>query len=131
MGKEENEEYISYRVNTYNKYTVFKSSYGGKDYFKIFFEKKNQDGSKVKIYRNLKFVNCEPPQDRDVIRIKKAFEDNYIDPKNKYNDVCILCVMDYEIFKNEEKMKEEAFENFHRTIEENEDFEIGDESLPF
>lgn len=131
MEKEENEEYISYRVNTYNKYTVFKSSYGGKDYFKIFFEKKNQDGSKVKIYRNLKFVNCEPPQDRDVIRIKKAFEDNYIDPKNKYNDVCILCVMDYEIFKNEEKMKEEAFENFHRTIEENEDFEIGDESLPF
>ena len=131
MDNEEKEEYISYRINTYNKYTVYKSSYGGKDYYKIYFEKKNQDGSKTKIYRNLKFVNCEPPEDRDVIRIIKAFEDNYIDPKNKYNDVCVLCVMDYETFKDEDKLKEEAFNNFHRTIEENEELNIDNESLPF
>ena len=92
---DKDEEYISYRVNTVNKYTVFKSSYGGKDYYKIQLEKKQQDGSKLKFYRNLKFVHCEPPQDRDVIRIRKAFE------------------------------------NFHRTIEENENLDFGDESLPF
>lgn len=131
MNKAENEEYISYRINTSNKYMVFKSSFGGKDYYKICFEKKNQDDSKTKIYRNLKFINCEPPRDRDFIRIKKAFEDNYIDPKNRYNDVCILCVMDYEIFKDEEKLREEALENFHRTIEENEKIYTEDEELPF
>lgn len=129
--EEKTEEYISYRINTYNKYTVFKSSYRGKDFYKIYFEKKNQDGSKTRIYRNIKFVNCEPPEDRDLIRIRKAFEDNYIDPRNKYNDVCVIVVMDYELFKDEEKLKEEAFENFHRTIEENEDFNIGEDSLPF
>lgn len=123
------EEYISYRVNTRNKYMVFKSSYGGKDFYKICFEKKNQDGSKIKIYRSIKFVNCEPPQDRDTIRIRKAFEDNYIDPKNKYNDVCVICVMDYEKFEDEEKLKEQAFSNFHRTMDENED--MNDDSLPF
>lgn len=129
--EDKTEEYISYRINTYNKYTVFKSSYGGKDFYKIYFEKKNQDGSKTRIYRNIKFVNCEPPEDRDLIRIRKAFEDNYIDPKNKYNDVCVIVIMDYELFKDEEKMKEEAFENFHRTIEENENLDIGEDSLPF
>ncbi len=129
--EEKTEEYISYRINTYNKYTVFKSSYRGKDFYKIYFEKKNQDGSKTRIYRNIKFVNCEPPEDRDLIRIRNAFEDNYIDPRNKYNDVCVIVVMDYELFKDEEKLKEEAFENFHRTIEENEDFNIGEDSLPF
>ena len=127
--EEKDEEYISYRITTLNKYSVFKSSYGGKDYYKIYFEKKNQDGSKTKIYRNLKFVHCEPPEDRDVIRIRKAFEDNYIDPKNKYNDVCILVVMDYEKFEDEEKLKEQAFEDFHRTMDENED--MGTEGLPF
>lgn len=128
---DKDEEYISYRITTSNKYKVYKSSYGGKDFYKIYFEKKNQDGSKTKIYRNLKFVNCEPPNDGDIIRIKKAFEDNYIDPKNKYNDVCIIAVQDYEIFKDEEKMKKEALDNFHRTMEENEDLDFGDEIIPF
>lgn len=128
---DKDEEYISYRVNTTNKYIVFKSSYGGKDFYKIRLEKKQQDGSKLKFYRNLKFVHCEPPEDRDVIRIRKAFEDNYIDPQNKYNDVCVIVVMDYEKFEDEEKMKEQAFENYHRTIEENEEIDIGEESLPF
>lgn len=131
MDKDTREDYITYKINTYNKYIVYKSSYGGKDYYKIYFEKKNQDGSKLKIYRNLKFINCEPPEDRDIIRIRRGFEDNYIDPKNKYNDVCIICVLDYELFKDEEKMKEEAFENFHRTLEENENLDINEESLPF
>ena len=128
---DKDEEYISYKINTHNKYIVYKSSFGGKDFYKIYFEKKNQDGSKIKIYRQLKFVNCEPPNDRDVIRIKKGFEDNYIDPKNKYNDVCIIAVQDYEIFKDEEKMKKEALDNFHRAIEENEDLDFGEEELPF
>ena len=127
--EEKDEEYISYRINTHNKYIVYKSSYGGKDFYKIYFEKKNQDGSKVKIYRNLKFVNCEPPQDKETIRITKAFEDNYIDPKNKYNDVCVICVMDYEKFVDEEKLKEQAFADFHRTMDENEIMDM--EGLPF
>ena len=126
---DKDEEYISWRINTHNKYIVYKTSFGGKDYYKIYFKKKNQDGKEIKIYRNLKFVNCDPPEDKDIIRIKKAFEDNYIDPKNNYNDVCVLCVQEYEVFKDEEKMKQEAFQNFHRTIEENEDFE--EENLPF
>lgn len=128
---EKDEEYISYRINTHNKYIVFKTSYGGKDYYKICFEKKNADGSKVKIYRMVKFVHCEPPKDRDTIRIKKAFEDNYIDPKNKYNDVCVIVIMDYEKFEDEEDLQKQAFENFHRTLEENEDFDIENDSLPF
>lgn len=131
MENEEREEFINYRINTTNKYAVYKTSYAGKNFYKIYFEKKNQDGTKTRIYRSVKFVNCEPPEDREVIRIRKAFEDNYIDPKNRYNDVCVIVIMDYEIFKDEEKMKEEAFENFHRTIEENENFDLGEESLPF
>ena len=127
--QDKDEEYISYRINTANKYVVYKTSYSGKDFYKISFDKKNSDGSKTKIYRMLKFVNCEPPEDRDVIRIRKAFEDNYIDPKNKYNDVCVIAVMDYEKFEDEEKLQKEAFENFHRTLEENEDYNSS--NLPF
>lgn len=127
MDKEE--EYISYRVTTANRYVVFKSSYGGKDFYKIQLEKKNKDKTSLKFYRNLKFVNCEPPHDRDIIRIRRAFEDNYIDPKNKYNDVCVIVVMDYEKFEDEEKLKEQAFEDFHRTMDENEIMDTS--SLPF
>ena len=126
---DKDEEYISYKVNTTNKYMVFKSTYGGKDFYKIQLEKKNKDNTSFKFYRNLKFVNCEPPQDRDMIRIRKAFEDNYIDPKNKYNDVCVIVVMDYEKFEDEEKLKEQAFDNFHRAMEENEIMDT--DALPF
>lgn len=127
----EKEEYINYRINTHNRYIVYKTSYSGNDYYKIYFEKKNKDGSKFRIYRNLKFVNCTPPENGDTIRIIRGFEDNYIDPKNKYNDVCIIVVQEYEIFKNEEKLKEDAFQNFHRTIEDEELNGLGEESLPF
>lgn len=128
---DKDEEYISYRINTHNKYLVFKSSYGGKDYYKICFEKKNADNSKTRIYRSIKFVNCEPPEDRDMIRIKKGFEDNYIDPKNKFNDVCVIVVQDYEKFEDEEKLQKQAYENFHRTIEDNDFFKLSEDSLPF
>lgn len=128
---DEKEEYISYRINTHTKYIVYKTSYGGRDYYKISFEKKCPNGSKIKIYRNLKFVNCIPPENGDFIRITKAFEDNYIDPKNKYNDVCIIVVQEYESFKNEEKMREDAYKNFHRAIEDGELYGLGEESLPF
>lgn len=128
---DEKEEYISYRVTTEQRYTVYKTSFGGKNFYKICLKKKNSDGSELKIYRQLKFINCDPPENGDVIRITRAFEDNYIDPKNKYNDVCIIAVLDYEIFKDEEKLQKEAYDNFHRNLEENESGELDTTNLPF
>ena len=86
--------------------------------------------TKTKFYRSIRFVKCQPPQDGDIIRIKKGFEDNYLNPKDKYNDVVVIVVMDYEIVDNQVVNEEKAYEKFQQITKENE-MEEQTEDLPF
>ena len=129
--EENKDEYVAYRINTKTHYKVFVNEYAGNKFYKIYFEKKTKNGNRLKIYRTLKFVQCEPPLNGEIIRIKKAFEDNYIDPKNPYNDVCIIVVQDYEKISNDKVEENQAYEKFQETLVSNERDNFDIDNLPF
>lgn len=85
-----------YKIRLGEKVLCYKSEFKGMNFYKILIVKKNQDGEKIKAYKNVKFVNCEPPKlDNAEIVIDSMFEDFYFKPNDKYNAIFTLVICAY------------------------------------
>ncbi|WP_440336989.1 hypothetical protein [Megamonas funiformis] len=134
MEENNNEEeyYIGYKINTKNTYKVYKNSYNGKDFYKIQVKKKNYDGTSTSFYKQIRFVKCTPPEDGEIIKIHKGFEDLYINSVDKYNCISVVVITEYEKVFNEVVNQEQAYARYQESLNEEEDIpEITDEDLPF
>ena len=130
------EEYIIYKVSTKNWHKVYKTSYNGKDFYKLLIVKRNYDDTTTNYYKTVSFKkSLTPPQDGSIIRVKKGIENLYTNNKDKYNPISILLILDYELKENEEQKKENAYNEFSQTLAENEENKeeivIEDSQLPF
>ena len=123
------EEYIGYKIDTKHSYKVYVSEANGKRFYKVQIQKKNYDGTKVNFYKNLRFVKCEPPQDGEIIRIKKGFEDLYSNNKDPYNAISVIVVMDYELVDNDVVRDKQAYETYQERLSENEEVNIDENFL--
>lgn len=126
--EEQVEEYISYKIDTRHTYKVYVNSAGGKTFYKVCVKKKNYDGTETKFYKQLKFVQCEPPEDGEIIKIKRAFEDLYVNSKDKYNAISVIAIMDYEKVENDVVAEQQAYEDYRENLNS---MEVSDEDLPF
>lgn len=120
MNNEE-ERYIGYKIDTQHSYKVYVSEANGKRFYKVQIQKKNADGTKVNFYKNLRFVKCNPPENGEIIKIKKAFEDLYANNKDPYNAISVIVVMDYEIVDNDYMRDKQAYETYQERLSENEE----------
>ncbi len=132
---EENEEikdeaYIGYKIDTKHTYKVYVNETKGKRYYKVQIKKKNYDGTETNFYKQLRFVKCNPPEDGEIIKIKRGFEDLYYNTVDKYNPISVVVVMDYELVENKVVNDAKAYDKFQQILNENEN---GDEftDLPF
>ena len=130
------EEYIIYKVSTKNWHKVYKTSYNGKDFYKLLIVQRNYDDTTTNYYKTVSFKkSLTPPQDGSIIRVKKGIENLYRNNKDKYNPISILLILDYELKENEEQKKENAYNEFSQTLAENEENKeeivIEDSQLPF
>lgn len=130
------EEYIIYKVSTKNWHKVYKTSYNGKDFYKLLIVQRNYDGTTTNYYKTVSFKkSLTPPQDGSVIRVKKGIENLYTNNVDKYNPISILLILDYELKENAEQKKENAYNEFSQTLAENEENKeeivIEDSQLPF
>lgn len=130
------EEYIIYKVSTKNWHKVYKTSYNGKDFYKLLIVQRNYDDTTTNYYKTVSFKkSLTPPQDGSIIRVKKGIENLYTNNKDKYNPISILLILDYELKENEEQKKENAYNEFSQTLAENEENKeeivIEDSQLPF
>lgn len=121
---------IGYKINVEHNYKVYVTEYGGKKYYKIPVTKKNYDKTETTYYKQVRFAKCTPPEDGDVIRIKKGFEDLYTNNKDPYNPISVIVILDYDSVENLEQIKEKALDKFQQILNENEE-EVIDEDLPF
>lgn len=128
MVENNQERYISYKINTKNSYKVYVNSAGGKTFYKVCVKKKNYDGTESKFYKQLKFVQCDPPQDGEIIRINSAFEDLYVNSKDKYNAISVIAIMDYEKVENDVVAEQQAYEDYRENLNSMDDFSS---ELPF
>lgn len=126
--EEQVERYISYKIDTRHTYKVYVNSAGGKNFYKVCVKKKNYDGTETKFYKQLKFVQCEPPEDGEIIKIKRAFEDLYVNSKDKYNAISVIAVMDYEKVENDVVAEQQAYEDYRENLNSMDEF---DSELPF
>ena len=118
------EEYIGYKIDTKHSYKVYVSEANGKKFYKVQVQKKNVDNTKTNFYKNLRFVKCNPPENGEIIRIKKAFEDLYANTKDPYNAISVIVVMDYELVDNDVVREQQAYETYQERLNENEEVEI-------
>lgn len=124
MEEKEQEDYIIYKINTKNFYKVYKSSHGGKDYYKVMIAQKNYDNTEDRFYKQISFKkNLTPPDDGALIRIKKGIENLYTNNIDKYNPISSILVLEYELKEDKEKEKAKAYDEFGQNLAENEGFE--------
>ena len=126
--EEQVEGYISYKIDTKHTYKVYVNSAGGKTFYKVCVKKKNYDGTETKFYKQLKFVQCDPPEDGEIIKINRAFEDLYVNSKDKYNAISVIAIMDYEKVDNDVVAEQQAYEDYRENLNS---MEVSDEDLPF
>lgn len=134
---EENEkEYRIYRkIEPNRRVRVFKSTYQGRNYYKIQIKQKNYDNTEDIWYVNVTFkkgIELDDPDNKGVdIKIKEAYENCRKNPKDEYNPIFYLMITDFEILEREEQKKAAALEKFQDNLNENEKEEIANAELPF
>lgn len=135
MGNQD-EEYIIYKISTKNWHKVYKTSFKGKDFYKLLIVQKKYDGTTTSYYKPISFKKTlTPPQDGSVIRIKQGIENLYTNNIDKYNPISSILILDYELKENVEQKKENAYNEFSQTLAENEENKeeivIENSQLPF
>lgn len=135
---EDKEEYIGYKIDTKHNYKIYSQEYNGVKYYKIMIQKKNYDGTKTNFYKQVRFVKCKGPDDGEIIKIKKGFEDVRENKNDRYNPIWELVIMEYEIVQNDAIDEKQAFAEFQNNLKENEegyadfgDVEITDDMIAF
>lgn len=135
---EDKEEYIGYKIDTKHNYKIYSQEYNGVKYYKIMIQKKNYDGTKTNFYKQVRFVKCKGPNDGEIIKIKKGFEDVRENKNDRYNPIWELVIMEYEVVQNDAIDEKQAFAEFQNNLKENEegyadfgDVEITDDMIAF
>lgn len=117
---EEQESHIGYKIDTIHTYRVYKTESNGKVYYKVQVTKKNYDGTTQKFYKQFRFVKCQPPENGEIIKIKKAFEDLYVNQKDPYNAISVIVVQEYELVQ----ANEDAFDEYQQALNDNDMVDI-------
>lgn len=124
MEEEQKKGEIAYKIMPDTKYRVFVTTHGEKRFYKIQVTQKNYDGIKSKWYKSISFRKGTEPIDTtgngiDII-IKRAFETLRENPKDPYNPISTIMIMEYENPKREEEVQNEALNEFRDNLYENE-----------
>lgn len=129
MAEEQQEATINYKIRPGVRYRVFKNTVNDIDYYKIGFTQKLYDGTKQNYYKEIKFKRgVELPNETDII-ILQAYENYRDNPKDKYNPISYLTIVEFEEFENQKWAKREAEEKFRDNLYENEEVQITDDFL--
>lgn len=100
------EEGISYKINTKFSYKVNRSEYEGRVYYTINIFDKTYKGEKIMTDRRIKFRKEVDLADGTYIRIKKGFEGFFPHKNNKYIGVPYYFVLDFEISENNRELND-------------------------
>jgi hypothetical protein len=133
--EEKERPYIGYKIDTKHTYKVYVNESNGKKFYKVQIKKKNYDNTEISFYKQLRFVQCNPPENGEIIKIIYGFEDLYVNNKDSYNPISVIVIMEYEKVDNPVVNQEKAYDKFQQNLKENEmeesHYEISDEQLPF
>lgn len=121
---ENKEPIIYYKLMGGKKVRVFKSTFNDKNYYKIQVTQRNYDNTQDKFYKQVMFKKGVELQNETDILILEGYENLRKNPKDEYNPISIIMITKFEEVENEERMKQNAYDEFRTNLDEN---ELGEE----
>lgn len=122
------ENKIFHKIEAGKKYRVWKKTYNDKDFYSIQVTQKNYDNQVDKYYVDLQFKKgVDLPNQTDII-IKEAYENYRKNKADEYHPITYYMITNFEIVENEERAKQNAYDEFRNNLDDNE-VEIGDDFL--
>lgn len=120
----EQKEYGFHKLEVGQKIRVFKSTFNDKNYYKFQVTQKNYDGTSAKFYIPLQFKKGVELQNETDIIVKGFVENLRENKADKYNPIHCYQINIFEEVENEERMKQNAYDEFRTNLDEN---ELGEE----
>ena len=124
MEEEMQKSNITALVRPSNDYVVYKQENRGRVFYKISIAKKNCDGQITKAYVQVKFAKCEPVPNGTLIKITKAMEDWYKNPKDTWNIIPVIVIFEYEIIETSASVAENAIKEYNQSNDDNSEYEL-------
>ena len=125
----EEKEYGFHKLEIGQKIRVFKTTFNDKNYYKFQVTQKNYDNTSSKFYIGLQFKKgVDLPNETDIV--VKGFVENLRENKaDKYNTIHYYQINNFDIVENEERAKQDAYDDFRENLDENELVNIDDAFL--
>ena len=97
---EENKPKRHYKVEPGDNLVIYRQDINGISYYKAMVTKTNQDGTKSRFYKELRFKKGVEIANKTMIKVNDFFEDIRQNPRDKYNPIFSLVILDFEIVEN-------------------------------
>lgn len=111
-----------YKVNIGDTIKIKRTEINGRMFYSTSVTQKQFDGTKKYYNKRLNFKKGVSIPNDTRIKILDMFENMWDNPKDPYNPVSILMILDYEIIKNSEQIEKDALEEYRDDV-------FGDEEL--
>lgn len=134
MQEEEKKGTIWHKIEPNHKYRVFRKDYNGQTFYNIQVSQKQYDGTTKKYYVPITFKKGVEVQNETDIVILKGME-NLRENKNAPEKVRPYCpimsymIVEFEEYKSEEMIMQNAYDEFRENLNENEMVSISDDFL--
>ena len=120
----EKEQIIYHKLEAGKKIRVFKSFHNDKAFYKIQIVQKNYDNTQDKYYIDVQFkkgVELLDPTGKGIdIIINKAIENFRKNPLDNWHPIMYYQILDFEEVENQEKVVQDAYDDFRENLDENE-----------
>lgn len=126
---EEKKEYGFHKLEIGQKIRVFKTTWNDQNYYKFQVVQNNYDKTKSKFYINLQFKKgVDIPNETDIVvhQFVENLRENKVD---KYNPIHYYQINDFEMVEDEERAKQQAFDEYRDNLDENDMVDIGSDFL--
>lgn len=118
------EEYGYHKLEVGQKIRVYKSTFNDKNYYKFQVVQTNYDGTKSKFYIPLQFKKgVELDNETDIV-VKQFVENLRENKADKYNPIHYYQINGFEEVENQEKIVQDAYDDFRENLDENEMVDI-------
>lgn len=119
---------IGYKIMPDKPYKVWRKDYNGRTYYNIQISQANYDGTTTKWYRPVTFKKgVEVPNGADIV-IKKAIENLRPNPKDDYNPITTIMILEFDETVSQEILEQQAYSTYRDNLDE---METSDADLPF
>lgn len=118
--KDKPEKWIIYKIRPGDKIKVYQSLFNNKIFYKTKIVQKNYDDSKKSFDIELTFKRgVVVPNDSQII-VKQAIENYRVNPKDEYHPIVFYTILDFDIVKSDQQLKNEAINDFNDILYQNE-----------